>query len=328
MDGRSRDADDQGIDRGRRAGRHDARPGSRLARHRCRRRREAAGRRAAERQVRPDFGPLHGSLSPPRRRPQAARRRAAGGLSRTTSSRRRACSASSFHACRFRRAASAAPRPTGPDTSWPTPEHTHRVNQIFFEPVLFAHVAAQPRVRILNRTEVDGVHPARAGRHGDGARPRQRTSGSRSTARISSAATAPARWCARRSAPSSGHAGAAARALDLHTRAGAEKPASRETGLALLFAQPPPLRRDDGGRRPRDLERPEFFLSRRAGPHCRGSRLGDPQILGVGPDFQYRGARRRRTGSPAASSRTSFGTGASSSAATRRICGFRSAATG
>jgi 2-polyprenyl-6-methoxyphenol hydroxylase-like FAD-dependent oxidoreductase len=46
---------------------------------------------------------------------------------------------------------------TGPDTSWPTPEHTHRVNQKFFEPVLFAHVAAQPRVRILNRTEVDEI---------------------------------------------------------------------------------------------------------------------------------------------------------------------------
>jgi 2-polyprenyl-6-methoxyphenol hydroxylase-like FAD-dependent oxidoreductase len=44
---------------------------------------------------------------------------------------------------------------TGPDTLWPTPEHTHRVNQKFFEPVLFARVAAQPRVRILNRTEVD-----------------------------------------------------------------------------------------------------------------------------------------------------------------------------
>jgi len=43
---------------------------------------------------------------------------------------------------------------TGPDTVWPTPEHTHRVNQIFFEPVLFAHVAAQPRVRILNRTDI------------------------------------------------------------------------------------------------------------------------------------------------------------------------------
>jgi 2-polyprenyl-6-methoxyphenol hydroxylase-like FAD-dependent oxidoreductase len=44
---------------------------------------------------------------------------------------------------------------TGPDTSWPTPEHTHRVNQKFFEPVLFAWVAAQPRVRIRNRIEVE-----------------------------------------------------------------------------------------------------------------------------------------------------------------------------
>src|ERR1019366_4247666 len=45
----------------------------------------------------------------------------------------------------------------GPDTTWPTPEHTHRVNQKFFEPVLFAHVRDQSRVRILNRTEVDEI---------------------------------------------------------------------------------------------------------------------------------------------------------------------------
>ncbi|HET7850175.1 MAG TPA: FAD-dependent oxidoreductase [Pseudolabrys sp.] len=44
----------------------------------------------------------------------------------------------------------------GPDTSWPTPEHTHRINQIYFEPVLSAHAASQPRIRILNRTMVDG----------------------------------------------------------------------------------------------------------------------------------------------------------------------------
>jgi 2-polyprenyl-6-methoxyphenol hydroxylase-like FAD-dependent oxidoreductase len=43
----------------------------------------------------------------------------------------------------------------GPDTMWPTPEHTHRVNQSFFEPVLFAHTAAQPNIRILNRSEVE-----------------------------------------------------------------------------------------------------------------------------------------------------------------------------
>jgi 2-polyprenyl-6-methoxyphenol hydroxylase-like FAD-dependent oxidoreductase len=40
----------------------------------------------------------------------------------------------------------------GPDTSWPTPEPPHRLNQIYFEPILFAHAAAQPRIRILSRT--------------------------------------------------------------------------------------------------------------------------------------------------------------------------------
>jgi 2-polyprenyl-6-methoxyphenol hydroxylase-like FAD-dependent oxidoreductase len=40
----------------------------------------------------------------------------------------------------------------GPDALWPTSEPPHRVNQIYFEPILFAHAAAQPRVRMLNRT--------------------------------------------------------------------------------------------------------------------------------------------------------------------------------
>lgn len=43
----------------------------------------------------------------------------------------------------------------GPDTQWPTPEPPHRINQTYFEPVLFAHAASQPRIRILNRTEVE-----------------------------------------------------------------------------------------------------------------------------------------------------------------------------
>ena len=46
---------------------------------------------------------------------------------------------------------------TGPDTTWLTPEHTHRVNQKFFEPVLFAHVREQPRVCIFNRAEVTEI---------------------------------------------------------------------------------------------------------------------------------------------------------------------------
>ncbi|MGW8183779.1 MAG: FAD-dependent oxidoreductase, partial [Burkholderiales bacterium] len=49
------------------------------------------------------------------------------------------------------------PGAKGPDTSWPTPEHTHRVNQIYFDPVMLTHARAQPRIRILNRTEVEGL---------------------------------------------------------------------------------------------------------------------------------------------------------------------------
>jgi 2-polyprenyl-6-methoxyphenol hydroxylase-like FAD-dependent oxidoreductase len=38
----------------------------------------------------------------------------------------------------------------GPDCNWPTPEPPHRINQIFLEPILFEHAAAQPRIRIIN----------------------------------------------------------------------------------------------------------------------------------------------------------------------------------
>ncbi len=53
------------------------------------------------------------------------------------------------------RGARRRPDTVGADTWWPTPEHTHRVNQIFFEPVLSAHAAAHPRIRLLNRTMVE-----------------------------------------------------------------------------------------------------------------------------------------------------------------------------
>jgi 2-polyprenyl-6-methoxyphenol hydroxylase-like FAD-dependent oxidoreductase len=45
----------------------------------------------------------------------------------------------------------------GPDCNWPTPEPPHRINQIFLEPILFEHAAAQPRIRIVNRTAVEGI---------------------------------------------------------------------------------------------------------------------------------------------------------------------------
>jgi 2-polyprenyl-6-methoxyphenol hydroxylase-like FAD-dependent oxidoreductase len=44
----------------------------------------------------------------------------------------------------------------GPDGWWPTPEPPHRINQIFLEPILFAHAAAMPGVRMLNRTSIEG----------------------------------------------------------------------------------------------------------------------------------------------------------------------------
>lgn len=45
----------------------------------------------------------------------------------------------------------------GPDCNWPTPEPPHRINQIFLEPILFEHAAAQLRIRIINRTSVENV---------------------------------------------------------------------------------------------------------------------------------------------------------------------------
>src|SRR6202008_5002759 len=47
--------------------------------------------------------------------------------------------------------------PDGPDCNWPTPEPPHRINQIFLEPILFEHAAAEPRIHIINRTCVEDV---------------------------------------------------------------------------------------------------------------------------------------------------------------------------
>src|SRR6201992_377180 len=48
-------------------------------------------------------------------------------------------------------------RKDGPDCNWPTPEPPHRINQVFLEPILFEHAAAQPRIRIVNRVSVEDV---------------------------------------------------------------------------------------------------------------------------------------------------------------------------
>jgi 2-polyprenyl-6-methoxyphenol hydroxylase-like FAD-dependent oxidoreductase len=51
----------------------------------------------------------------------------------------------------------------GPDTGWPTAEPPHRINQIYMEPVLFAHAAAQPNLTLLNRTAFEAFEE-----HADG----------------------------------------------------------------------------------------------------------------------------------------------------------------
>ena len=43
----------------------------------------------------------------------------------------------------------------GEDSSWPAAEFPHRINQLFLEPLLFAHAAVQPLIRILNRAQFE-----------------------------------------------------------------------------------------------------------------------------------------------------------------------------
>lgn len=44
----------------------------------------------------------------------------------------------------------------GPDCGWPTPEPPHRINQIYLEPILFAHAESFPTLKILSETELSG----------------------------------------------------------------------------------------------------------------------------------------------------------------------------
>jgi 2-polyprenyl-6-methoxyphenol hydroxylase-like FAD-dependent oxidoreductase len=43
----------------------------------------------------------------------------------------------------------------GDDGHWTCSEWGHRINQLHLEPLLFAHATAQPRIRILNRTQFE-----------------------------------------------------------------------------------------------------------------------------------------------------------------------------
>lgn len=46
---------------------------------------------------------------------------------------------------------------SGPDGNWSTPEPAHRVNQIYFEPILYAQARAHERIRIVNNAQVEAV---------------------------------------------------------------------------------------------------------------------------------------------------------------------------
>ncbi|OZI48658.1 FAD-dependent oxidoreductase [Bordetella genomosp. 4] len=56
----------------------------------------------------------------------------------------------------------------GPDTDWPTMEPPHRINQIYLEPILFAHAESMPGVTIQNRFEVSEVTQDELGVHVQG----------------------------------------------------------------------------------------------------------------------------------------------------------------
>ncbi len=47
---------------------------------------------------------------------------------------------------------------SGPDGWWPTPEPAHRVNQIYFEPILYAAARSHERIHILNDYRVEEIH--------------------------------------------------------------------------------------------------------------------------------------------------------------------------
>ncbi|WP_144639294.1 FAD-dependent oxidoreductase [Bordetella genomosp. 13] len=51
----------------------------------------------------------------------------------------------------------------GPDTDWPTAEPPHRINQIYLEPILFAHAESMPGLAIRNRVEVETVGQTESG---------------------------------------------------------------------------------------------------------------------------------------------------------------------
>ncbi len=66
----------------------------------------------------------------------------------------------------------------GPDGWWPTPEPPHRINQIYLDPLLASIAREHPRIRYINRMEVEGFTQSDAGVIAEAI---DHTSGARST---------------------------------------------------------------------------------------------------------------------------------------------------
>jgi hypothetical protein len=163
---------------------------------------------------------------------------------------------------------------SGSDTWWPTPEPPHRINQIYLEPVLFAHAARS--VRILDRTRVtaftqhaDGIVAA-AGSERVGCEYLVGCDGGRSTVR-------------RAIGSLRGRRRGRARAVDLHPRARTARRHGRAR-MGDVLAQPPPQRQHVRDRRARDVAGPQ--LPARGGDRRR-PRREPARDLGVGPEFAY-----------------------------------------
>ena len=46
---------------------------------------------------------------------------------------------------------------SGPDGEWPTPEPAHRINQIYFEPILYSEAAAREHIVLFNDCRVEQI---------------------------------------------------------------------------------------------------------------------------------------------------------------------------
>ena len=244
------------------AGRPHAGARPRLARHRRGRARDPARRRAAQREVQSGLGPLDGDLSAARpRRPDPCDRAAArisqrrvvlhlgdraGALAHPAAVARRP------HARRDGRRRLVADRRVSP----PHQPAVSRAAAVRARRRAAAHPHPQPHaLRELHR-RCGRRHRARRGSRRRRARHAHRPLPGRLRRRTLDGAPRHRRGASR-------HPGGAARAVDLFSRAQADRPAAGRARLDVSRLQPAPLRHHDGDRRPRTLADPQFPLPRR-----------------------------------------------------------------